>query len=167
MPGKYIYFLILVVVLVSCKTGKPKLEKIIFHSSMCFGTCSVYHLEVKNNQDVRLFAETVYKDPKKLLYEEDFEKEGCFVGKANATDYKRLDSILQNIGLDTLTFKDITCCDGVVYTIIVYYDGEKKIFKSMLPPESANELISTLYDICTNSALKPASKDFVLETMIR
>lgn len=101
-----------------------------------------------------------------MLYEEDFEKEGYFLGNANPTDYKRLDSILQNIGLDTLTFKDITCCDGIVYTIIVYYNGEKKIFKSMSPPEMANNLISTLYDICTKSKLKRADKDFVLETMI-
>jgi hypothetical protein len=84
---------------------------------------------------------------------------------ATDTAYKRLDSILQNIGLDTLKFKDITCCDGIVSTIIVYYDGKRKISRSVSPPEEANDLITTLYDICTDSSVKPSGKDFVLETM--
>jgi len=61
--------------------------------------------------------------------------------------------------------KIINCCDGIVYTIIVYYNGERKVFKSMFPPEEARDLIAVLIDICKNSSVKHPSKDFMLETM--
>ena len=33
------------------RKGKPiKFEKIIFHTSMCFGDCPIYHLEVDSNK---------------------------------------------------------------------------------------------------------------------
>jgi hypothetical protein len=163
--ARFIYFLMLISVMYGCKSNKPMFEKIIYHTSQCFGTCPVYHLEVKDNKEVRLFAQTVYKHPENMLYQEDFEKEGFFVGKASNAAYERLDSIVQNIGLDTLKFEDITCCDGIVYTVIVYYNGEKKVFKSMSPPEAASDLIATLDDICRDRGLKRADKDFVLETM--
>lgn len=165
MANKLICLAMLISVICSCKSNKPGFEKIIYYTSPCFGTCPVYHLEVKNNKEVRVFAETVYKHPENMLYQEDFEKEGYFVGKASDVAFKKLDSIVQHIGLDTLTFKDINCCDGIVYTIIVYYNGERKVFKSMFPPEEASDLIAVLNDICRNSAVKRSSKDFVLETM--
>jgi hypothetical protein len=165
MANKFTCLMILISVICSCKNSKPGFEKIIYHTSSCFGTCPVYHLEIKNNKEVRVFAETVYKHPEKMVYEEDFEKEGYFVGKASNLAFKKLDSIVQHIGLDTLKFGDVTCCDGIIYTIIVYYNGERKVFKSMFPPEEARDLIATLNDICKNSSVKHSSKDFVLETM--
>ena len=163
MSGKSIYFIILSMVIFGCRSGKPKLEKIIFHTSLCFGECSVYHLEVKNNKAVRLYAETVFKNTGKFNYQNDIDKEGYFVGKATDANFRRLDSIIQNIGIDTLKFNDLNCCDGVLYTIIVYYDGKKKILKSMFPPEKANDLISTLYSICKESNVMRTDDGFEIE----
>ena len=94
---------------------------------------------------------------------DDIDKEGYFVGNATDSNFRRLDSIIQNIGIDTLKFNNLTCCDGVLYTIIVYYDGEKKILKSMFPPEKANDLISTLYSICKEGNVIRTDDRFEIE----
>jgi hypothetical protein len=143
---------------------KVNLEKIIFHTSMCFGTCPTYHLQVDNNKNVKLYAEQVYKNPRDISsYENDTEKMGYFVGKISDTTFNKLTNELSEIGLDTLKFDDVNCCDGSLITIIVYYNGKRKFLKSMFPPEKSNTLISTLYDICKPSNLTKTTGKFIIE----
>ena len=146
------------------QTGKKhSFEKVIFHTTSCFGTCPTYHLQVDPNKQIKLFAESVYKNDKGFSFEQDTAKIGYFKGIADDSTFAILDKELKNIGLDTLEFDGASCCDGSLITIIVYYDGKRKFLKSMFPPDKANKLIGTLYGICDKSILKRATQEFDIE----
>jgi len=143
--------------------SKSSFEKIIFHTTGCFGTCPTYHLQVDADKSLKLFAETVYRNEKRISTEQDTTKTGYFNGVVNDSTFALLNKALKTIGLDTLEFDDATCCDGSVKTIIVYYEGKRKFLRSMFPPEKAARLISILYDICEKSSLTKTSKKFDIE----
>lgn len=155
--------ILLIFTILSCKSEKPKFEKIVFHSSICFGNCDAYHLEIKRDTAVRIYGETVYEHTDKIDYLDDVERQGYFTGKAKSSDFKKLDSIIQNIGIDTLKFADANGSDASVYTIIVYYNNKKVLLKSMNPPEQAYDLIRVLSSICRNSDVRRTYEVFELE----
>ncbi len=141
-----------------------KLDKIIFHTSMCFGTCPTFHLQVDNNREVKLYAEEVYKNPNEFSsFEIDTTKTGYFIGIVADTIFRKLTNELNDLGLDTLEFDGASCCDGSLITIIVYYNGKRKFLKSMFPPYKAHKLIGTLYDICETSKLTRTTEKFNIE----
>ena len=145
-----------------CKTENPGFEKIIFHNSRCYGNCDVYHLEIKGDMSVRIYAETVYKlTGNGYIYLPD--KEGYFTGKAKRSDFNRLDSIIRHIGVDTLKFDNVDCCDGIIYTIIIYREGKRIELRSMFPPEKAHHLIEVLNVIKRNSDTERTKQPFTLE----
>ena len=135
-------------------------EKIIFHTSYCFGTCSTYHLEITSNRKTKLHAEQVYK---KRSSETDKDKIGYFKGQINEKKYAKLINSLQTCNLNTLEFDGQLCCDGSVITIIVYFNRQRKYLKSMFPPVLANNLIEALYDICSEHELQRTDEKFVIE----
>jgi len=141
-----------------------KLNKIIFHTSTCLGLCPVYHLQIDNNRQFKLFAETVYRKGSKVSERIiDVNKTGYFTGTVSKDKYKKLIKQLQLCNIDTLTFEDVTCCDAPLITIIVYYNGKRKYLKSMFPPDSADDLITTLNDICEKSNLHRSKFEFTIE----
>lgn len=167
---KIFSILTLIALLVGCRQSSNKqtekicsFEKIIFHTSRCFGTCPTYHLEVDSNKNLKLYAKTVYKDDKDFSFEKDTIKMGYFNGLVSDTTFTLLDKELNTIGLDTLEFDSASCCDGSLITIIVYYEGKRKYLKSMFPPDKANKLIATLYDICEKSKLTKTTNKFDIE----
>lgn len=129
-----------------------KFEKIIFHTTLCFGNCPTYHLQVDNDKKIKLYAEDVYKNDSTI--QRDKAKIGYFTGTVSNILFIKLTNALKKIGLDTLEFNGETCCDNSVITIIVYYNGKRKYLKSMFPPAKAHKLISTLYEICETSKLQ-------------
>jgi hypothetical protein len=131
-----------------------KLEKIIFHTSGCYGTCPTYHLQIDSNRKVKLFAETVYIEGSNFReHEIDKDKIGYFSGSISNTTYNKLIKQLQICNIDTLTFGGPDCCDLPIKTIIVYYNGKRRYLSAMFPPESAYDLISLLDNICENTKL--------------
>ncbi len=140
-----------------------QLEKIIFHTSMCYGYCPSYHLQVDKDKKINLFAEQVYKNVRYQSYEPDTTKTGYFTGIVADTTFNKLTNELQKIGLDSLEFDGATCCDGSIKTIIVYYNGKRKYLKSMFPPVKAGKLISILYEICETSKLQRTDERFKIE----
>lgn len=121
---------------------KIRLEKIIFHSSRCNGSCPSIDLEIDSSR--KIFVNREYYKTKSDL---DKRFSGPFSGSLEQSKYNKLIELLQNCSLDTLQFPDIICCDAPITTIIVYYNSEKKYFKSMTPPRIANELILFLKTI--------------------
>ena len=140
-------------------------EKIIFHTTGCFGFCPTYHLEVKNTKDFKFFAEKVYKTDTGRPFTDDSVKMGYFKGVVTDSLFSHLDQELKTIGLDTLDFDGPDCCDGSTTTLIVYYKGKRKELRAMFPPQEANKLISILKDICEKSTLIPSSEEFVIENI--
>ena len=139
-----------------------KLEKIIFHTTSCYGTCPTFHLQIDNNKKVKLFIEEVYID-NYIASKKDTNKMGYYIGSLKKTAYKKLEEYIQTCNLQTLEFKDINGLDGSVITLIIYYNGKKKYFKSMFPPIVIDNLISYLYCICENNNFKKTTDKFVLE----
>lgn len=156
----------LILLIVSCKQQRKKvdLEKIVFHTSECFGKCPTYHLQVDKDQRVKLYAEQVFKKPGNIAsFEDDTARMGYFTGKASDSSFRKLTGELNKIELDTLEFDKTVCCDGSLITIIVYYNGKRKYLKSMFPPAKADKLISVLYEICHTSALQRTNDKLRIE----
>lgn len=167
---RFLHFFLILSAIAACKQKQPPkqkagFEKVIFHTSGCFGTCPTYHLEINNNKQARLHAEQVYKQHAYRLhgFESDTAKVGNFEGLLSDSLFNKLAGELNTIGLDSLSFDGATCCDGSVITIIVYYDGKRKFLKSMFPPEKANNLIHYLYEACTSKQLKRVNGKFEIE----
>lgn len=159
MKPRYFCIAILAFLLLGCKTPTQQpFTKLVFHTGMCFGTCPVYHLEIKNDKSVRLYVECIFKPNAKNMFAEDTTREGYFTGMANDTSFRKLSQAVEQVKLDDLKFDGAHCCDGSMITIIAYYNGKKKILRSMFPPEKAEKLIEALYEICQKSALKKSDK---------
>ncbi|MEO5645645.1 MAG: DUF6438 domain-containing protein [Bacteroidia bacterium] len=142
-------------------TTPAPFEKIIFHTSQCFGTCPVYQMEVDGNKNMKLYAEKIFNRGDGL--ETDSSKTGYFKGTANDSAFNKLVHEIQTIGIDTLDFGDAHCCDGSLITIIVYRNGKRKFMESMFPPERTGDLIAALYEICEKSKLTKTEEKFTIE----
>lgn len=163
---KPIIFIFSVLLLGNCTQYKKiKLEKVIFHTSRCFGTCPAYHSEIDRNQNLLLYSEYVSKTPGIYtnLNNPDTSKMGYFVGKVSDNKYQELLNEIENIGLDNLKFDGLDCCDGSIKTIIVYYNGKGKFLKSMRPPREADRLISILRFIDESTKTQRTDKKFTIE----
>ena len=143
--------------------NKIKLEKIIYHTSSCFGNCPTYHLEILKNGTTKIYAEKVYEKGLPLVSSEDSTKSGYFKGKLSLKSITELVNVITDIGVENLKFDSSTCCDGSVKTIIIYYNGRRKYLKSMFPPENSERLIKYLNEICTENKLTKTNKKFKIE----
>lgn len=128
-------------------------EKITFNTSYCFGSCPVYHLELKADKSFKLHAETVFLEKSKTR-ELDSSKMGNFIGKLDQKTYDKFLVAFQQSDMCNLTFDGVKCCDGSLISMTVSYDGIQKELVSMFPPQQASTLINVLYEICKNSTMK-------------
>lgn len=154
-------FLLSLLLLCSCKPAQEtfQFEKIVYHTSACFGRCPVVHLEVTNDKKTRLHGEAVYAKNSGAV---DLSRTGYFTGTVTDTSYNKMIAALRKIGLDTVKFGGPDCCDGATKTIIVYYNGKRKYLKAMFPPDHAFPLIAALNDIYSTGKFEKAP-EFELE----
>lgn len=146
------------------KAEKTGFEKIIFHSTGCYGNCPVYHLELNGDKSFKLFAEKVYKKDAEPMSEDfDQSKTGYFTGQASDSSFQKLTSEIKAIGLDTLNFEGPKYEDGAQITIILYKDGKRKFMQSAHPNIKTRKLIATLYEICETSNAKRTESKFEIE----
>ena len=131
-------------------------EKLIFHTTRCFGSCPIYHLQIKNDRSIQLHKEEILKNHS--MMEIDEEKIGYFEGNLTDDEYEEFIKILKTSNLRNLKFNGITCCDGSTKTIIVYFNGQRRYLKSMFPPGVASRLINYLYYICSKPSLKKTNE---------
>ncbi|MEW5675640.1 DUF6438 domain-containing protein [Flavobacterium enshiense] len=155
------------IILLGCatksKTTSDTFEKIVFHSSACFGDCPVYHLEVKNDKKVKLISEESPRSSKQKS-SESINKEPIYkTGSINDGTFNRLTHELKAIGMDSIEFDGVTCCDRPLITIILYHNGKRTFLQSMFPPEKANKLIEILYEISKSEALQKSDEIFFVE----
>lgn len=138
-------------------------EKIIFHTTTCYGSCPVYHLEVDNKKKCKLHKELVFKEGRNRPYTPDSTKIGYFYGEVSDQLFEDLIKAIKTSNLTNLEFEDIQCCDGTIFTLIIYYNNRVKYLKSMVPPRISVNLINKLIEICENSLLYESSEKFVLD----
>lgn len=87
-----------------------RFEKIIFHTTECFGTCPVYHLQVDKSKQVKLNAQVVYKP--RNGFQTDTASQGYFIGQLSDTTFEKLITAIQTCNLRTLKMNNALCCDG-------------------------------------------------------
>jgi len=140
-----------------------ELEKLIFHTTGCWGHCPTYHLQIDSSRNLNLYSESVYIQKEGFRSKLDSTKIGYFTGKLPKTTYDNLIVTLEAMGLDTLKSNESTCCDGSIITLIAYYNGRKMYIHSMFPGEIFESLILKLYNICETSKLLKTEEPFEIE----
>jgi len=138
-------------------------EKIIFHTSSCFGSCPVIHLEILKDGTFKLNMPS-YK--KRLYNSTEDESSRNFTGKLKDTDLKELKDLIVKSRITT--FEDtkkgtMFCCDGAIKTIILYHNGKRNYFKAMFEPKLFQELITFLYQVHKKTDLKKTDEQFKFE----
>lgn len=118
-------------------------EKVIFHSTRCYGTCPIIALEIDKDRNI-------YLD---IKHYSDSSKNGQFEGKLTQKEYNSLLKILETSNIKSWEFPEIMGADAPIRTIILYYNGIRKYFKSMFPPTVSYELIGFLRNITDSPQL--------------
>jgi hypothetical protein len=134
-------------------------EKIIYHSTDCFGSCPIIDLEIDSNKNIYFSGKFFIDD----MWTVDSLKSGQFIGVLTDTLYNKLLNILKTCNLRTLDFQEIECCDAPIITLIIYFNGWRKYLRSMSPPPLANELIDFLYSINEKVVLTKTNEKRILE----
>ena len=133
---------------------QPPFKTIVYHSSRCNGSCPKIDLQIDSNKNVLVSREFF-----KSKSETDSTRSGNFSGVLNTAQYDTLQSLLKRTDYKQLKFPDVTCCDGVVTTIIVYDNNNQRTYlKSMTPPEEAAPLIQFLRALGGDEQLKKTSQ---------
>jgi len=139
-----------------------KFEKLIFHTSFCFGDCPTYHLEINSKKGIKLYAEEVFKE--KDFLTRDKSKEGYFTGQLSESKFSKLIDLIRTCNLKTLELDSNNCCDGSLKTFIFYYNGQRKYYQTMFEHPIIGKLVDFLYNICEmSSKLKRTTTKFEIE----
>lgn len=129
-------------------------DKLFFHSSECFGSCPLIDFAIDSTGSVK------YKFGG---WAADSIKRGHFIGKMSDSVYSEFKNILRNCQLETLRWNSIECCDGVVATLIIYFNNERKYIKSMRPSILTSDLLSFLYTLDSKMEFHRTDQKFYME----
>lgn len=135
-------------------------EKLIYHSTTCYGNCPKIEMEIDSDKNIYLSAE-FYKN--NTFNQIDSARSGTFSGKVPEPQFNELILLLQTCSLKTLVFPKRMGADAPVTTIIVYFNGEKKHLKSMFPPIISEKLIRHLFELNTKIKLLRTPEKRLLE----
>lgn len=150
-----IYLTFVSLFIISCSAQKTNLrfEKIIFHTSACFGTCPEYHLELNNKKEIKLYIEKAYQ--KRNI---DTLKIGYYKGKLDNDTYTEFINLLDKIDLEKsgiMEFepKTIELNEGSKMSLILYMDKQRKPIKYIYPEGHMQKLMTFLYKITDHESL--------------
>lgn len=127
---------------------KFSFSELTFHSSPCKETCPDISLSINSNKRIEL-VRVLYKATGQV----DSILSGAFKGTIKNKDYNKLIRLLKNCDFDSLKFPEVLCCDSSIKTIILSYNGKYKRFKSMIPPQEVNNLITFLMHLAKTISL--------------
>lgn len=171
MKSVSLILIALITITVSCKTQQGsksnltnsiaqeiKFEKIIYHSSLCFGSCPVIDLQIDSNKNILLRREVV--SFKRNNETPSLKKYNGFLTQP---EYDSVLTLLKKADYKNLQFEDVQCCDGVITTLIIYSGGDKKYLKSMMPSQQSQELINYLHKLGMKTDLPEIKEEIKLE----
>lgn len=149
-------------ILISCapKNDTYNFEKIIFHSSRCFGSCPIINLQVNKDKSI-LLSRTKNETMSKIVTDINYNEFDYFKGTLSDKIYNQLISEL--VKTKDLKFDSQNCCDAPLKTMIIYQGGKRKEIETMFPPEEADNLISILYKISELENLTKVTEKFEIE----
>lgn len=126
-----------------------KFTKLVYHASRCNGSCPQISLIIERNRKI-----VVRREMFKTKSQADERYSGQFKGRLSPAIFNEIILQLKAAQLDSLKFPDVDCCDGSIKTLIVYYNGQRRYFKSMMPPETVQPLFEMLSSIAIDKKLK-------------
>ncbi|RZJ70699.1 DUF6438 domain-containing protein [Flavobacterium sp.] len=132
------------------KSESSSFEKIVYHTSGCFGFCPIYHLQVEGNGKIRLHIERVYTNGREV----DSTKIGYYEGTLDKALYSKLESEIRKFDTSKIKFENTSCCDGVLKTVILYRNGKREFVREMFEPEQMRPLVGVLNEICAFGGLR-------------
>lgn len=133
-------------------------EKIIYHTTECFGPCPTIDLEIDNNRNIYINYET-----SNTLDYDPFES-GQYIGILDDPMYQELVLLIKTCNLKTLRFDTtIIGADAPYRTFIIYFNGQRKYLSSMLPPTIMDRLIDYLDNIHIRTRLSKTKEKRKLE----
>lgn len=136
-------------------------EKLTFASGLCFGTCPDYEYELTSKGSFRLHIKTAFRTESSFIA--DSTKQGYFVGQVPDRLYREVIDALQTCYLSQLTMPEVLCCDAPLITLSVYFNGQKRAFKTMFPPVIAQKLVDVLQKVYDESPRRRTDRPFVFE----
>lgn len=136
--------------------------RLLFHTSTCFGSCPVIHLEISSDKSIR-FSGNYLKDEN--FSDIDSIRTGNFSGQLSDELFdEMIDLIIKSKITELDQSQDqILCCDGAIKTLILYHNDSRTYYKTMFEPKVLRELISFLYEIDKNVNLTMVEENFAFE----
>ena len=137
-------------------------SKLIFHTSTCFGSCPVIHLEISSDKSIK-YSGNYFKDEN--FNEIDSARSGNFKGQLADELYDELYELIIQSKITELESgqNQILCCDGAIKTIILYHNDLRKYYQFMFEPKKLSELISFLYTMDQKVDLTKVEEKFTFE----
>jgi hypothetical protein len=136
-------------------------DSVDYSTGPCFGLCPEYRLRVYRNQRFKLYASKVYYlIPDSFAFHPDSSRMGYFAGTVADTLFKRLNTEIVRMKLDSLQNNGSNCCDAPMKSFTVYYKGRSKNITSMFPPPITYHFINALSDICVMNPMRRTTDTF-------
>ncbi|MCC6634331.1 MAG: hypothetical protein IT251_02365 [Chitinophagaceae bacterium] len=162
---KFFYLLVAAIIFQACcvcnkmsAVDAMQFDKIVFHSSTCFGSCPQIAIEINREGGTKLKRQFFNESATQTK-----ERSGEFKGHISKEALDGLMLELNHSNYETLQFPNVDCCDAPVITIIVYAKGKKVYLRSMMPPKDAGDLIKYLTELTTTVELPLAEDKFEIE----
>jgi len=169
---KYIFLFTVIGFLMasSCKTNKAastaltnntakqlQFNRLVYHTSFCFGSCPKIDMLIDSAGNISLRRETISV--------KSMGKPGLnmYKGQLTNTQYDSVINLLAQVNYKSLVWDDVTCCDGVITTLIVYAGSDKKYLKSMLPSQESQPLLNYLHTLGLKTDLPKTGDEIELE----
>jgi len=136
-------------------------QKIVFHTTGCYGACPIIDLEINKEREIYLNG-TFFKDFS--MFDIDSTLSGQFKGVIDESLASRLTFLLQTCSLKNLKVNENLEPEMAVTSLIIYFNDEKRAFKFNTTPAILTELIDFLTLINQEVNLTRTNKRRVLET---
>lgn len=137
-----------------------KFEKIIYHTTGCYGSCPVIDIEINNQKQIYLNG-TFYKDF--TMFEVDTTLSGKYIGELSDLLYNELNDYLKTCSLKKLNFSENKSLEDPITTLILYYNGQRSYFKLGYTPAIIEKLIDFLFTLDQRASLKKTNEVRQLE----
>ena len=136
-------------------------QKIVFHTSGCYGSCPIIDLEITKDKEFYING-TFFKDFS--MFEIDSTLSGQFKGTMDPSLMKRISFLVQSCNLPSLKVNESLEPDLPITTVIVYYNDEKRAFKFTSTPAILSEMVEFLTLVNQEVRLSKTKNKRVLET---
>ncbi len=165
---KIFYLIIFAFFIVSCasKKNEGKFEKIIFHTSKCFGTCPEYHLELNQKKEIKLYVEKAYQKRKI-----DTVKIGYYKGKLDNETYSEFISLIEKIDIEKSGIIEpkqepntIILKEGSQLSLILYTNKQRKPIIYIYPAGHWEKLMNFVYKIANDDKLIKTKEKLEIES---